>query len=287
VAKGEDIRWGVAQRFEFIEWRVYWEGRLNRGDLELEFSISTPQASVDLRNYQSLAPGNIEYDGALRAYVRTADFRPQFLRLSGRKYLEQLRGIEEGYVAIADTWFSDAPPVALLPQLHRVPNDYILQAVIAAIRENSSISINYMSLTKTAVRQVAPHAIAYDGARWHTRAWCFKNEEFRDFVLGRILSIGNSDESAKGLPEDVGWSNFVNLTIAPHPALEDYQQDAVERDYMMEDRKKTLTMRACLAYYFVRRNNLDLPDISPVRSQIVLTNYDHYKKSMSDLGLTP
>ena len=56
--------WGQAKRFEFMEWRLFWTDRLNRKDLELEFGISTPQASIDLRNYQELAPNNVTYDNS-------------------------------------------------------------------------------------------------------------------------------------------------------------------------------------------------------------------------------
>ena len=30
---GSDLKWGVRKRLEFIEFRLFWDGRLNRGDL--------------------------------------------------------------------------------------------------------------------------------------------------------------------------------------------------------------------------------------------------------------
>ena len=62
-----DVRWGLARRFEFMEWRAYWTGRVNRRDLEGQFGISTPQASADFREYMEAAPGNIEYDATEKA----------------------------------------------------------------------------------------------------------------------------------------------------------------------------------------------------------------------------
>jgi hypothetical protein len=287
MSRGDEVRWGVAQRFEFIEWRVFWEGRLNRGDLEREFSISTPQASVDLRNYQATVPGNIGYDSSERAYVRTRDFRPAFLNLSGRRYLEQLRGIIEGYVGISDTWFSDLPEAEIIPKLQKVPEDFILQRIVSSVKEKLACSINYLSLTKTSVRQVGPTALLYDGVRWHMRAWCFKNLAYRDFVLGRVLSIGPSEENAKNLPDDVAWDTYVELCIAPHPGLEDHQRIAIERDFMMEHGRKAVILRACLAYYLVRRLNLDLDDLAPERVQLCLENAAEYSLRMRELGLTP
>ena len=45
-------RWGQERRLEFIDFRLYWEGRINRSDLIDFFGISVPQASLDLAKYQ-------------------------------------------------------------------------------------------------------------------------------------------------------------------------------------------------------------------------------------------
>ena len=46
--EGHAIRWGVEQRLEFIEFRLFWEGGINRGDIIEIFGVSVPQASKDL-----------------------------------------------------------------------------------------------------------------------------------------------------------------------------------------------------------------------------------------------
>jgi hypothetical protein len=43
-------------RLEFIEFRLFWEGVLNRADIIDYFGVSVPQASNDLSRYQELAP---------------------------------------------------------------------------------------------------------------------------------------------------------------------------------------------------------------------------------------
>ena len=75
----------LAPRLEFIEWRLFWEGRLNRSDLEERFGISTPQASVDLRHYRKLAGANIEYDATQKRFCRLEGYEaalPSGLRQS-------------------------------------------------------------------------------------------------------------------------------------------------------------------------------------------------------------
>jgi len=51
-----ELRWGVEQRLEFIEFRLFWEGHVNRGDLTDVFGVSVNQASTDLNRYIGFAP---------------------------------------------------------------------------------------------------------------------------------------------------------------------------------------------------------------------------------------
>ncbi len=47
-AKKPGLRWVVEQRLEFIEFRLFWEGHVNFGDLMDAFGVSVNQASTDL-----------------------------------------------------------------------------------------------------------------------------------------------------------------------------------------------------------------------------------------------
>ena len=55
-AEKADLRWGVEQRLEFIEFRLFWEGHVNRGDLMDAFGVSVNQASTDLNRYIGMVP---------------------------------------------------------------------------------------------------------------------------------------------------------------------------------------------------------------------------------------
>jgi hypothetical protein len=85
-----DIRWGVEQRLEFIEFRLFWEGRVNRSDIIEVFGVSVPQGSKDLALYQEHAPGNVEYHKSAKRYA-TKGFEPRFLRPDPNTYLSRLR----------------------------------------------------------------------------------------------------------------------------------------------------------------------------------------------------
>ncbi|QXF11101.1 WYL domain-containing protein [Sphingopyxis terrae] len=271
-----NVSWGVARRYEFIEWRAYWDGRLNRGDLEREFNISTPQASVDLRNYQEAAPENIEYNSSEKAYVATSRFHPLFLNLSAERYLRQLHSLKINVASIEDTWFDVLPAIEVLPTIARSVEAYTLRALLRAIRMNGSIKINYRSLTSARNRVICPHSLANDGYRWHVRAYCMERKEYRDFVLGRILSVFPPEAREIVPPEDVEWESFTKLILVPNPGLSGDQQETIARDYKIENGELHVAMRVSLSYYFVRRYNLDLRngELPAERAPLFLKNYD-------------
>ena len=181
----------LAPRLEFLEWRLFWEGRLNRSDLEERFGISTPQASVDLRHYRELAGANIQYDATQKRFVAPKEMKPRFLRVSANHLLLQLRAWMSGVLRREDLWFSRMPAVGVAPEIARDVRVDVLRRVLDAIRTQRALSVRYQSLTSSRWRDIAPHAIAFDGHRWHARAWCCDRQEFRDFVLTRIERLGH------------------------------------------------------------------------------------------------
>ncbi len=274
MAEKEDVRWGLGQRFEFIEWRAYWVGLVNRGDLEGRFGVSTPQASLDLRAYQEAAPGNIEYDATEKAYVPSSTFQPKYIRLSADQYLNQLDAILNGAVLPADTWFGSPPPSTVMQTLTRRIEPETLRAVLRAIQARRELDVDYQSLTSTRRRAIVPHSLAFDGYRWHVRAWCVEHKDFRDFVLSRMHSVGGSRPSRADPTNDIEWNTIVEMKIVAHPALDATQRSAIERDYGMKNGLLVVKTRAALSFYLIRRLNLDLSDevVRPERKQIFLTN---------------
>ena len=98
TAPTEPLRWGTERRLEFIDFRLYWEGRVNRADLTREFGISVPQASLDLTRYQQLAPANMTYDKSAKTYLASPEFRPFFFKPDADAYLNSLRSISDEIV---------------------------------------------------------------------------------------------------------------------------------------------------------------------------------------------
>ena len=95
----QGLRWGVGRRLEFIDFRLFWDGRINRGDLTEQFGISIPQASADLARYQEMAPHNLSYDPSLKCYLATPAYRPVFEVEDAGRYLAQLNSLASGTIA--------------------------------------------------------------------------------------------------------------------------------------------------------------------------------------------
>jgi predicted DNA-binding transcriptional regulator YafY len=273
-----DLRWGVEQRLEFIEFRLFWEGHVNRGDLMEAFGVSVNQASTDLNRYIGMAPQNIHYDKSARAYVRGAEFAPQFLKPDASRYLAQLRSVADGILDRADAWIGQFPPYDAAPTPVRGVNAKTLRAVVAAIRRSEAIEVKYQSLSRPEPRWrwIAPHAIGFDGFRWHARAFCLSDRSFKDFLLSRIIETRGTKPSEMGSEADQDWNDEVVLEIGPHPDLSDAQKKVIALDYGMRGGRAKIRVRKALLYYALRRLGLDTDPAArrPEDQQIVLLNRD-------------
>jgi predicted DNA-binding transcriptional regulator YafY len=273
-----DLRWGVEQRLEFIEFRLFWEGHVNRSDLMDQFGVSVNQASMDLNRYIGFAPDNMVYDKSARTYVRGPRFKPQFLEPDASRYLAQLRSVADGILDREDSWIADLPPYAASPTPVRGVDPVTLRSVVGAIRRAEAIDVKYQSLSNPEPRWrwIAPHAIAFDGFRWHTRAFCLTDGGYKDFLLSRMLGIRGSRAHDTSPADDYDWHSEVTLEVGPHPELSETQSKVIALDYGMMDGRIEIRVRRALLYYALRSLGLDTDPRArrPHDQQIVLLNPD-------------
>ena len=135
------LKWGVERRLEFIEFRLFWEGHVNRSDLMDQFGVSVNQASTDLNRYIGFAPDNMLYDKSARTYVRGSEFKPQFLEPDASRYLAQLRSVADGLLDREDAWIANLPPYAAAPTPVRGVNPATLRSVVGAIRRSEAMAL--------------------------------------------------------------------------------------------------------------------------------------------------
>ncbi|MDR3638881.1 MAG: WYL domain-containing protein [Isosphaeraceae bacterium] len=286
--QGKKSRWSVGQRLEFIDFRLFWEGHVNRGDLVSFFGVSVPQASSDLAEYQKAAKGNAVYDKTRKTYVAGRRFKPVFFEPSADEYLAQLRLIQAGLLTDDEAWAVRLPSYSIVPILRRRLEPATLRRILDAIRTRSSIHINYQSKSspKPKWRWIAPHALGFDGFRWHARAWCHTHQEFRDFVLARILETGEAGLDEIDPAADAGWQREVTLKLAPHPGLKGGDRRAVDLDFGMTDGEIEVSMKVCMAYYFMLQLGLDddQPVAEPDSHQLVLVNRAEVEAAKKEAG---
>lgn len=254
-------------RLAFFEARLFWLGRASRKDLAEYLEISLERASAAIREYVQLAPDNAHYDPSGKVYRPTRDFKPVIINPSPDQVL--------GHLLLEDGFLDPMPEMLHLPVPHRsIPMD-ILRVLLSTIAEGQSLKINYLSMSRPEPmwRWISPHAFGTDGYRWHVRAFCHRDEGFKDFVLGRIVETAERGEPLATSAQDTNWRETIELRIAPDPRLDDGPRAAIERDFCMKNGEAVFTVRKAMSWYVAKQWNLDAaPFNEPRRQQIVLLN---------------
>ena len=240
----------IQQRIQWLEDRLYWVGDLNRSDLADKFEISLQQASADIALYRKLAPDNILYDVNNKQYVRSDPFTPVFTK----SWSDWLLGNGKDQLALRSL------PMERVVALQRSVPDVIISAVARAYRHRTPLRIQYQSMTSPAPeeRTICPHTVIDTGLRWHIRAWDSKRLQFTDLVPSRILQV-QSDPSAEWVPQeaDSEWNTFVSIVLTPAPDLKINQRHTVEKDFLMIDSERIISVRSALVYYQLSAMNLE------------------------------
>lgn len=282
--------WSQDQRLDFIDFRLYWDGRINRRDLCTHFGISIPQASLDLAEYLKLAPDKAAYDRREKVYLATENFTPSRISPNSYRYLNDLHAIAQGSLEREATFLGWIPETDVAPKPHRDIPVPALRIVLHAIRNKRKLRIRYQSLSHDdpSEREIEPHFLANDGFRWHVRAYCNKRKTFSDFVFARILNLEEVGESTSDPSLDSDWNTMVDVIIGPHPGLKTSQFRTIELDYGMVNGSAKITTRRALLFYTLKQLGL-LPDQmgeseKPNVQQIVLLNKDDVHAHLNNRG---
>ena len=286
--KGPGLRWGVEQRLEFIEFQLFWEGGINRSDITGYFGVSVPQASNDLSQYQKLTPKNVRYDRSARRYFAASSFKPKFLKPDADQYLDQLNSMVEPSPSGEPTRLSNPPSVDAMPVPHRRVDVSILRKLLEAIRSSLSIEILYQSMNPKRLepqwRRISPRAFGSDGFRWHVRSFCHIGDKYKDFLLSRCMDVREPEEETTAIAEDMQWSNYFEVVLAPNPELSETQQKVIAMDYEMEDGSITIPVRRALLYYFRKRLRLDVAEAldNPNEVPVIVMNKAEFEAAIDE-----
>jgi hypothetical protein len=254
------------KRFMFVELMMIWEGHINASHISQQFELGIKLAAHVIQKYKNLYPENIQYNAATESYVASANMVAQFTGGSLQEYVQLIASGES---------------ITQLNMPTRNVNPVLVRPILQAIRERRRLSIAYASVSQPEfkVRIIQPHNIVFDGLRWHVRAYCEKNQGYRDFVLSRF-SAESASELLDGADhydlEDQLWLTMLELEIIPDPRLDENRSRIIALDYDMTKSAnngyvKTLHVRAALLMYLINRLGLDQYHNKPEAQQIILS----------------
>jgi len=273
------FRWDLLLRYRYIETIALWEGRLTTRHLCDTFGIGRQQASKDINNYiREVGPGNLEYDKFLKGYKPTDQFAPRVTQGLADEYLHLMARNNE-LLNVYDSLSLNVANVQVLSVPVRDVKPEILRPIMQAARQQKRLEVDYVSINNPdrEGRIIVPHTLVYTGLRWHVRAWCEKNQEYRDFVLSRFRDIPEiMDESSHGVEGDGEWNTTVTIRIEPDPRLSEAQREVVEVDYGMVNGGLDITTSGKLVPYALKLLHTDPKEelADPMAQQIVVQNRD-------------
>lgn len=229
-----DENWAARERLLGIERWLWWRGFVGRRDLMETYGLSAAQASSDLQKYQELNPGSMNYHMSRKRYEAAAGMRcvmgvPDFTA-AVRVFL--------GADVVASTGGESSELVEVVGLPARPVDSKVERGMMNALVNGWRVKLKYSAVSSQSefagkATWVHPQRLVWDGGRWHCRLWCESRAGFRDFVLGRVVSIGKPEESEEVVPRDEEWETWTTLVVKPNPELGEDAQKALILDYGM------------------------------------------------------
>ncbi|SFN44428.1 Predicted DNA-binding transcriptional regulator YafY, contains an HTH and WYL domains [Formivibrio citricus] len=257
----DKLSFAVQERLAFIEFRLWFMGELRRADIIERFWVGPAVATRDLAQYRGLAPDNIEFEGSGKLYRQGKNFTPLFEHPLPRVLSLLSLGFGDGLGGYGGAML----PCEYPSSLNR-PALSVLATVSRAIHLQKPLTLQYHSTTSGLTeREIVPFALVDNGLRWHVRAYDRKRQEFRDFVITRMINpvvqMDGIFEAHERPDQDIQWSRIVELDLVPHP--DQPRPKIAELDYGMEGGVLHVKVRAAMAGYMLRRWSVDCsPDHS-------------------------
>ena len=245
-------QWAGRERLLFIERLAWWKGVVNRGDVRDVFGISAAQASADLQGYQEMNPTALAYNVRAKRYEAGEGMGCVMHEPRLEEAVSLFLGVAAPVVGIGGRP-KIAPTVDFFRPLTREADAVVQRRVFLSMDQGRRLRVKYWSVNSSrgALREIAPHALAHDGYRWHVRAWCFENEGYRDFVLSRMEGAEWPGEVFTAPVVDEEWERMETVELQPHSSLDEDQRKTIIRDYGMKGGKLKVQVRTAMKEYFL------------------------------------
>lgn len=237
-------------RQPLLETLLLWEGRLNNARLRELFGLSVPRASVWIRELREARPDWLVWDARTRSFLATP---VAYSVGANAATLERYIGI----VGLSGSWESLSNGRSLQAAFPSLvfPDAAVFGPLNRAIHLGVPVEITYTSFQhpEPHVRVIQPHALVRTDQRWHARAYCERNGNFRDFNLGRVRDV-RLRESERSIPasEDTAWQTLLEVRFISHPDLSDAHTRVVRDEYFRGAGSRVEMCRGALVHYFVK-----------------------------------
>ncbi|HUX82153.1 MAG TPA: WYL domain-containing protein [Halothiobacillus sp.] len=278
------IKPGMQQRAQ-LALLLRWEGLLNNKRLRDLFGVAIVRSSELIREFREQNPRCVKWDAVSRSFHATPEFyrRGQEGEHRGDEATDSLSRYL-ALVGLPHAMSDDADQSVVLsafPDLS-TPNSKIFAVLSEAARHQRAVQIMYRSMGEPTPheRVISPHSIVRAGRRWHARAFCSKNQQFRDYALGRISEVKLLNEAAeKTRGDDKAWMTEVPVRVMAHPKLSPAQEQVIRFEYFNGTAARVTTCRGALVNYFIQdiRAAIDPKTQLPPDFQLVIENIKEIK----------
>lgn len=260
----------INERMRLLALLLEWEGELKNSRIQELLGITSVRASGLIAEYRALYSSELIHDSKNKRWLPTQK-QIHLAPSTVNEYLEKVHPKERN-----QTWYADERHDFLIPEAKQF--SLIREACLAG----TGLTILYGSLSqpKGQLRTIFPHTIVRLNRRWHLRAWCSTNSDYRDFNFGRIYNIVAADKTIESLPIDHQWEAKIEVIIKPHHLLNNDQANLISFEYCANQNKTTLKTRIATLNYLL----LDLMIATdpktqiPPHYQLEVVNYDELKK---------
>lgn len=269
------------QRCSTLELLLLWEGSLNRTRLRSLLGLGDVRASEWIREFRNKYPRWSSWNSKTRSYHATPEAyaakRSDRARLDNSASLAKYLGLVGLPYVTADKEAAETV-CAAFPDLSP-PEPQIFAALSQAIRSQNAVEITYRSMKEPAAhrRVISPHHLVRAGRRWHVRAFSSKNQDFRDYALGRIVNVSPLDLSLERTEEaDTAWITKVPVRLVAHPDLSAEQESLIRFEYFNDTAARVVTCRGALVAYFIQdaRAATDTKRQRPPDYQLAVANME-------------
>ncbi|EGQ8940445.1 TPA: WYL domain-containing protein [Vibrio parahaemolyticus] len=253
----------INERLAYVDFKLFFTGKVSRADLKGAFGIAEAAASRVLTEYSKLRPNN-------KTQKTNTIIRESFDSLIDIDAELALGMLANGFNSNKLFGVTELS----YEKIGKIPNRLNLGEVAMITRAISgkySIFCQYLSnnSVKHDRRNLVPLAIMYDGTSWMFRAFdrSEKNEnKFKNFHFSRIRNVVEDIDSKtakqkenEALSQDKHWNLRLPLILKLHTSLPEKERQKVRTDFGIPDDKDEIyvTERAAFRWILEKKWHID------------------------------